>query len=163
MAHTRRFLVSPALARLIRKEQGTQGRVFEGYFANTLQRTHFVRHRRSHYGTPEEISATVEQCCPDWNKDDQHDVLLLAAHLSKVRGEVGSAAMNNILCNEPQHIDGAAIHDGELGIDICVYLGLVPPRSPDELRESWMIRLEYPHPEAIWALQEYDAPHSGTE
>ena len=43
MAPTRRFLVSPALARLIRKDQGTQGRVFEGYFANTLQRTHFVR------------------------------------------------------------------------------------------------------------------------
>jgi CYTH domain-containing protein len=48
MAHTRRFLVSPALARLIRKEQGTQGRVFEGYFANTLQRTHFVRMNPPH-------------------------------------------------------------------------------------------------------------------
>jgi CYTH domain-containing protein len=43
MAYTRQFLVSPALARLIRKERGTQGRVQEGYFSSTPERTHFVR------------------------------------------------------------------------------------------------------------------------
>jgi CYTH domain-containing protein len=43
MALTRQFLVSPALARLIRKERGVQGRVQEGYFASTPERTHFVR------------------------------------------------------------------------------------------------------------------------
>ena len=43
MALTRQFLVSPSLARLIRKERGTQGRVKEGYFSSTPERTHFVR------------------------------------------------------------------------------------------------------------------------
>ncbi len=43
MAYTRQFLVSPALARLIRKERGTQGRVREGYFSTSPERTHFVR------------------------------------------------------------------------------------------------------------------------
>jgi CYTH domain-containing protein len=43
MAYTRQFLVAPAFARLIRKERGTQGRVREGYFSSTPERTHFVR------------------------------------------------------------------------------------------------------------------------
>jgi CYTH domain-containing protein len=43
MAYTRQFLVAPAFARLIRKERGPQGRVREGYFSSTPERTHFVR------------------------------------------------------------------------------------------------------------------------
>jgi CYTH domain-containing protein len=43
MVLTRQFLISPALARLIRKERGVQGRVREGYFSSTPERTHFVR------------------------------------------------------------------------------------------------------------------------
>ena len=48
MALARQFLVSPALARLIRKERGTQVRVREGYFSSTAERTHFVRLEPSH-------------------------------------------------------------------------------------------------------------------
>lgn len=43
MAYTRQFLVSPALARLIRNDCGTQAQVWEGYFSNTPERAHFVR------------------------------------------------------------------------------------------------------------------------
>ncbi len=43
MVHTRRFLVPPSFARLIRKEFGTQGRVLEGYFSSTPERSHLVR------------------------------------------------------------------------------------------------------------------------
>jgi CYTH domain-containing protein len=43
MVHQRQFLISPALARLVRRELGTQGRVQEGYFSSTPERTHFVR------------------------------------------------------------------------------------------------------------------------
>lgn len=49
MAHTRQFLVLPALAGLIRKDCGTQAQVWEGYFSNTPERTHFVRLDLPHY------------------------------------------------------------------------------------------------------------------
>src|SRR3712207_463398 len=38
----RQFLIAPALARLIRKEQGVVGRIVEGYFPARPHREHFV-------------------------------------------------------------------------------------------------------------------------
>src|SRR4051794_30783509 len=38
----RQFLVAPALARLVRKEQGLVGRIVEGYFPARPDRDHFV-------------------------------------------------------------------------------------------------------------------------
>jgi hypothetical protein len=43
MIHTRRYLVPSSFARLLRKEFGTQGRVLEGYFSSTPERSHLVR------------------------------------------------------------------------------------------------------------------------
>ncbi len=43
MVHTRQFLVPSSFARLLRKEFGTQGRVLEGYFSSTPERSHLVR------------------------------------------------------------------------------------------------------------------------
>src|SRR4051794_40532394 len=39
----RRFLIAPALARLIEREQGPARRVLEGFFPRQENRTHFVR------------------------------------------------------------------------------------------------------------------------
>ena len=48
MPRSRRFLIAPSLARLLRKERGVEGRIVEGHFPGQYGRTHFVSFEPGH-------------------------------------------------------------------------------------------------------------------
>ena len=65
MSSSRRFLIAPSLARLLRKERGVEGRIVEGHFPGQYGRTHFVSFEPGHANlvltSPDAPGGTAEE------------------------------------------------------------------------------------------------------